>query len=243
MTAFKSLKVQFHKNPSVSWACVVSILLFLLFCGLQAASSSVLNLPVQWLGIAMLPILLALIVGGYIGKFKAAGIEFEPGMRLLPYAPPSSSPTHTLATHAAPEWPPAEESAPAPIEAPPNSAWQNQRDLEYRRTGYLFLVHVYERSTRPGQLYDITIFLMRHVRGPAPNQKEGFPDVEKAEFYFGESWQHQVFVAHNEGGFIGVRTSAWGTFLATCLVTFKDQHKSPVILHRYIDFEMAPKAA
>src|SRR5437763_757057 len=84
----RSLIIPFQKNPSVSWACVISILLFLLFCGLQATGSSVLSLPVQWLGISVLPILLALIVGGYVGKFKAAGIEFEPGMRRLPYVPP-----------------------------------------------------------------------------------------------------------------------------------------------------------
>ena len=133
--AFRSFKIPFHKNPSMSWACVVSILLFLLFCGLQAAGSSVLSLPVQWLGISVLPILLALIVGDYVGKFKAAGIEFEPGMRRLPYVPPAPTPLHEPGTHAASEG----------LSA--GSAWQDQLALEYLRTDNLFLAHVYERST------------------------------------------------------------------------------------------------
>jgi hypothetical protein len=92
-------------------------------------------------------------------------------------------------------------------------------------------------------LYDVTVFLMRHVRGAQPNQTERFEDVEKAEFFFGESWGNQVFTARNEGSFVGVSTSAWGTFLATCRVTFRDAKNAPVILHRYVDFEMAPRRA
>ena len=163
-------------------------------------------------------------------------------MRRLPYVPLPASPSHEPGTHAASEGLSAEESADASVKVPSDSRWQDDLATEYLRTDNLFLAHVYERSTRP-DIYDVTIFLMRHGQGPAPAQKEGFTDVEKVEFYFGEAWQHQVFVAHNDGGFIGIRTSAWGTFLAICRVTFKDKHRPPVILHRDVDFEMAPKAA
>ena len=64
-------------------------------------------------------------------------------------------------------------------------------------------------------------------------------EIESAEFFFGPAWGDRVFPVANEGGMIGIRTSAWGPFLATCQLTFKDKSHSPVILHRYVDFEMA----
>jgi len=84
---------------------------------------------------------------------------------------------------------------------------------------------------------------MRHVPGEAPNPTEGFEDIEQAEFYFGRSWGDQIFTVRNNGGLIGVSTSAWGMFLATCRITFKPgKEPSPErqpVLERYIDFEMA----
>jgi hypothetical protein len=73
-----------------------------------------------------------------------------------------------------------------------------------------------------------------------PNQREGFAEIEKFELYLGPSWNDEIFTAPNSGGLIGIRTSAWGSFLATGCVTFKDG-RAPLILDRYIDFEMAPK--
>jgi len=232
----------FIKNTPLSWACVVSTALLIFFSTLQIFGSPIVQLPVQWLWISMMPILLALVVGGYIGKFKGAGLEFEPGMRLLPYAQPgpiTTPPGGGDLSAAMLEKVGVRDS----VEPELNVDWQKQREAEYARTGGLFIVHVYRRSTQPNQLYDITLFLMRHVHGTAPNQKTGFDDVEKAEFYFGPSWHGEVFVAHNDGEYIGVRTSAWGTFLATCRVTFKNSAKTPLTLHRYIDFEMAPEKA
>jgi hypothetical protein len=99
----------------------------------------------------------------------------------------------------------------------------------------VFLVHVCETSAETSQKYDVTIFLMRHVwRGE--NQKRDFLDIERAYFYFGPSWRDEVFEVDNHGDYIGVRISAWGMFLATCLVIFKS--KRPLILERYIDFAM-----
>ena len=235
-------KSVFMKNTPLSWACVVSTGLLLLLSALQIARSPIIQLPVQWLWISVIPILLTLLVGGYICKFKGAGFEFEPGMRLLPYAQPgpivSPAPRGDLNVSLREEV-----RVSDLVEAQTDVPWQDQREAEYARTGELFIVHVYRRSTQPNQLYDITLFLIRHVHGTAPNQKTGFADVEKAEFYFGPSWHGEVFVAHNDGGYIGVRTSAWGTFLATCRVTFRDSAKAPLILQRYVDFEMAPEKA
>lgn len=162
-----------------------------------------------------------------------AGYEIllDPKKAGLTSAPPSSS-LDQGEGHA-------ERAASADTQPPdlpwPHEQWRNEFDRKNR----LFLAHVYQASKQPDQKYDVSIFLMRHVWGRAPNEKTGFQDVEKAEFYFGPSWRGEVFVAQNEGGYIGVSTSAWGTFLAMCRVTFKDKKKDPEILHRYIDFEMA----
>ena len=192
------------------------------------------DLKAQWLWVAVLPILIILITGKYIGKFKGGGIEFEqfttePEMRLLQYVSPP--PLGVVDAH-----PLRQERAGS--ETPELKA---ERLAEVKRTERLFLLHVYEPSTRPNQKYDITIFLIRHVQGQQPNQREGFSEVDKLELYLGRSWNNDsVITALNTGGLIGIRTSAWGTFLATGRVIFKDG-RPPVILHRYIDFEMAPK--
>src|SRR5450631_175125 len=46
----------------------------------------------------------------------------------------------------------------------------------------LFLVHTYEPSKRPGQAYDINIFLIRHQKGAEP-LRENLDNVAKLELY------------------------------------------------------------
>jgi len=58
----------------------------------------------------------------------------------------------------------------------------------------------------------------------------------KADFFFGHMWGSQIFEAGIRGNRIGVSTSAWGPFLATCRVTFDDGRVLDI--QRYIDFEM-----
>ena len=67
---------------------------------------------------------------------------------------------------------------------------------------------------------------------------DDFDDIAKAEFYFGESWGNEIFPVLNTGSVIGVRTHAWGTFLACCRLTFTDVTRETVILYRYLDFHM-----
>lgn len=61
-------------------------------------------------------------------------------------------------------------------------------------------------------------------------------EIDYAEFYLGKTWGDRVFNVPNDGGPIGLSTSAYGPFLALCRVVFKDGHE--VLLDRYIDFEM-----
>lgn len=232
---------QSHK--ALWWSCLVSLILLVVFAWLQVSRSAVMELKAQWLWLAILPILIVLITGRYIGKLKGPGIEFEvyksdSQMRQLASTPPQAPPG--LA-----EAPPAVSpenllSVAKGVPGASDDIWTSARQSEYERTDRLFLVHVYEPSTIPVQKYDITIFLMRHIPGSTPNQRDGFSEVEKLELCFGPAWGNQIFTARNNGGLIGVRTSAWGSFLATGRVIFKN-HRPPVILHRYIDFEMAPK--
>jgi len=226
-----------RSHAGLIWACIASILLLAIFSSLHWVKSEIINLPVQWLWVSISPILLALIAGGYVGKLKAAGIEFEldPRLRALPYVAQSSNAKTKVSKEVSTEAFHIETAGRA------LKFWTSQRSGEYDRTNNLSLVHAYVPSKLKGQRYDITIFLMRHIPGHGGNEISGLDDIEKAEFFFGPSWGNRIFVAENEGEVIGVRTSAWGTFLAVCRVTFRaSEAKEPITLFRYIDFEMAP---
>ena len=51
--------------------------MLILFLWLQSCNSEILKLDVKWLIVSGLPILIALLLGGYIHKFKGFGIELE----------------------------------------------------------------------------------------------------------------------------------------------------------------------
>ena len=132
--------------------------------------------------------------------------------------------------------------APQPVEKVAKSAeptdWRHKRSEEYGRVDGYMLVHVYRPSVLQSQKYDIFLFIVRHQKGTEGPPRRQFEEISKVEFYFGESWGNKVFTAENTGGVIGVRTHAWGTFLACCRLTFKDEKREPIILYRYVDFQM-----
>lgn len=114
--------------------------------------------------------------------------------------------------------------------------WTHERSARYSERRYTDLVHVIEPSELPNQEYDILIYLFRHK----PNEEGspfGLDDVEKAECYLGAGWKDRVFTCKREesAGYIGVKVSAYGTFMCLCRVTFTDGQT--VILDCYIDFE------
>lgn len=55
----------------------VSLILFIMFLILQDKGALILELESRWLFVAGVPILVSLIVGGYIRKFKGLGVEIE----------------------------------------------------------------------------------------------------------------------------------------------------------------------
>ncbi|MBV8856760.1 MAG: DUF4062 domain-containing protein [Acidobacteria bacterium] len=110
--------------------------------------------------------------------------------------------------------------------------WNENREGTYQETRRVFLAHVITPSKVKGQKFDVFIYL---VRSPYDNLKD-LSDVTAAEFFLGPYWGSKVFKVPNAGGLVGISTSAYGPFLCTCRVTFRDGYQ--VYLNRYIDFEM-----
>ena len=107
--------------------------------------------------------------------------------------------------------------------------WNAVRNGIYQDNRGVFITHVIEPSSRPEQEFDVFIYLLRH-------DSEDLSEIRFAEFFLGKYWANKVFPAvRQNNGFIGISTSAYGTFLCVCKVTFTDGKE--VLLHRYIDFE------
>jgi len=121
------------------------------------------------------------------------------------------------------------ESLHSPVTETPDE-WNVQRNLIYENNRGIFIAHVISPSATPNQEFDVFIYLVRHG-------EPDLSDIRFAEFFFGKYWGNRVFPAVSNNGFIGVRASAYGTFLCLCKVTFTDG--TEVIIDRYIDFESA----
>jgi len=59
-----------------------SLLLLIIFGVLQEREAKFLTLSSQWIFLSILPILVALFVGGYITKFKGFGVELESALKV-----------------------------------------------------------------------------------------------------------------------------------------------------------------
>ncbi len=65
------------KYEPIIYGLIISLVILLILFLLQHYGASLLNLETRWLVVAGVPILIALIIGGYIYKFKGFGIELE----------------------------------------------------------------------------------------------------------------------------------------------------------------------
>ena len=119
------------------------------------------------------------------------------------------------------------ESLRGPVVETPNE-WNERRNKVYADHRNLFLTHVIRPSSKPGQRFDVSIYLIRH-------KSDDLSDIRVAEFFLGPYWENKIFPAVLQNGFIGIATSAYGTFLCLCRVTFVDG--TSIYLERYIDFE------
>jgi hypothetical protein len=107
--------------------------------------------------------------------------------------------------------------------------WNARRNATYDRSRGVFLTHTIRPSLKLGQLFDVSIYLIRHER-------TDLSDILVAEFFLGKYWKNKVFPAVERDGFIGISTAAYGSFLCICRITFADGTQAD--LERYIDFEM-----
>lgn len=114
------------------------------------------------------------------------------------------------------------------------SEWNNFRQRVYEDNRFTFIAHTIKQSKTKGQKFDIAIYVLRHNIQASDSYK--LDDVDYVEFFLGPKWEDKIFNVRNEGGLIGVSISAYGPFLCTCKVTFKDKHQ--LFLSKYIDFEM-----
>lgn len=121
------------------------------------------------------------------------------------------------------------ESLRGPVKETPDE-WNAQRNKIYKDRRGVFIAHVIEPSAKPDQDFDVFIYLVRH-------EETDLSDIRFAEFFFGKYWGNRVFPAVLNNGFIGIATSAYGTFLCVCKVTFTDG--TTILIDRYIDFESA----
>jgi len=112
--------------------------------------------------------------------------------------------------------------------------WVKRRDDIYKRSHNYFLAYVLEPSPLKTQKYDIFIYLILHKDYGYENYRYG--DIERVEFFFGHYWGNKIYVGSQSGQYIGVRTSAYGPFLALCKITFKNGES--IFVDKYIDFEM-----
>jgi hypothetical protein len=107
--------------------------------------------------------------------------------------------------------------------------WSAYRQEVFKANRGVYLVHVISPSKAKGQTFDISVYLLKHYDGD-------LSEVDRAEFFLGRYWDNRIFSVKNGGGPIGISISAYGPFLCTCRVVFKDGHES--YINRYIDFEM-----
>jgi hypothetical protein len=114
--------------------------------------------------------------------------------------------------------------------------WTDVRSGIYRDSRNVFLAHTIRPSQKPGQLYDIAIYLIPHRSNDPKFRRTDLSDIVEAEFFLGAWFDEKVFRVKNKSGFIGITTSAYGPFLCTCRVSFTDGKR--LILNRYVDFEM-----
>ena len=215
-----------EKSVRPIWiGAAISVLTLVVFFGMQLQYRDVLLLPIQYVILASIPLLVGLLLSGFIRGFKFGDYEISLTDKLL--AQSQEIPAFPFASSS-------EALAPTAVDE-----WTLGRATEYERTRGYMLAHVYKPSSERGQKFEVSIFVVRHRRGTETPPARNLDEIEFVEFFFGESWGNAIFPVTGEGGFFGAHVHAWGTFLAMCRVTFKDPNLPPVILFRYVDFSMA----
>lgn len=69
------------KENALIIGAIISLILLTIFGWLQSEESKLLQLPSQWLAMAVLPLIIALFIGGFIARFKGFGVELESALK------------------------------------------------------------------------------------------------------------------------------------------------------------------
>lgn len=136
--------VKYPKSILVS--AVISIGLLIVFFFIQWWKADLLALPAQYLLLALAPLLIGVLMSGYIIEVKAGNV----GITLAEEALESSE-----------QIPDSGKSA-GNLQPISTESWQNDRAKENQRTRGYMLAHVYKPSSERSQLFDISIFVVRH---------------------------------------------------------------------------------
>jgi hypothetical protein len=107
---------------------------------------------------------------------------------------------------------------------------EQEREQHIEVSQKIFLAHRLAPSKEPNQLYNVLIYLITYRDGTLLG-------VKKVEYYFGKYWGHRIFTSTLRSDGFAIATSAYGHFLCTAKLHFTDG-RDPVIVHRFIDFEM-----
>jgi hypothetical protein len=115
-----------------------------------------------------------------------------------------------------------------------------ERKWHLENTRSVMLAHCLFRSTKPGQVYDVLIYLVPYGDG-------NLVQVTKVEYFFGRYWGNKVFPSSDRSRGFPILTSAYGPFLCCARVHFTagpQANPTPLTatLFRYIDFEMGAYA-
>jgi len=221
-----------------------SLFFLIIFFFLQSRHGPLAEIHEAFLWFSLVPLVIGLFMGGFITAVKWGELQVGLGGlpkglaqvegQSLPGAGPPAAPDSKSPEKAGTEAPP----APAPTAAGGDDLEKTYSDEYEKRTRHYMLAHICQAVKAPGW-FDVSIFVVRHLRGSSGPPKFQLEEISKAEFHLGPSWPEKCFPVQNTGGLIGIRTRSWGTFLASCKLTFKDG-SAPVMLFRYIDFYMDP---
>lgn len=103
------------------------------------------------------------------------------------------------------------------------------REFYYFQSRRIMLVHRLFRSAKPGQVYDVLIYLVPHSGG-------SLIEVVSVDYFLGRYWGNLVFNSLDRSRGFQIMTAAYGSFLCGARVRFNDGTHCDVF--RYIDFEM-----
>lgn len=123
--------------------------------------------------------------------------------------------------------------------APATEAEKKFRDSIYNATQSFMLAHRIKPSSRPGQQFDVSIFIVGTKSTKLNNRH--FGHIKSVEYYLGRSFGGSEFgskftVSNPEGGF-AITTSAYGPTLCIAKIRFRDIDDE-AMTYRFLDFEM-----